>query len=196
MPKAKELDLLLKDAAGATHDIMKYWPVAHLKMLSFDIKVKGRHWNEATRISTEINKNIGLISEIVQLKKDVSSPTFKETARELQANVQNLVKNLQAFKRGRNCPRRVARQLNSLLPAIKMIVPLSRVFIDGKIVLKKTRFKVKPLLRELENYLNYVIEYHDRSRQPKVTIRLRGNPEIYADRTHTARQCLTFSMMQ
>ncbi len=186
MVKLRELQVMLRYSKGVRHDFLKYLISSKWFRLFYENRsIKDSHFSAASASFNALAKDMDTISGFIS-RKDIKSKEFKAAVRNLQANIKKFEGEMLIFKKSGCCPARLARKINVYLVPFKMLHPLSNVWLEGKLTLHKTRFKLRPLVKTLEFYFkNSLVAYMEKG--AKVSFNVEGNPTIYADRVQLQR---------
>ncbi|MFA4855234.1 MAG: hypothetical protein WC634_01430 [archaeon] len=195
MAESAEMRLMQRDTSGAMHDLMKYLNPFEWKLLfSRNKSIEDPDFLEAKKAYYEIVDGTDKAMDLVFDKK-AKSVDFKATALKLNKDIQLFQGKISAFARSSRCPARLRAEIRGLFPSIKIMLPLSRILIEGKPRLVKRWIKVRPLVAELQAHLNRLRKLAKLTSEvfdkplcfPEVSFRVRGNPVVLADKMHLQR---------
>jgi len=187
MAKSKEIESMLKSSAGAMHDFIKYLPGELVGGLEWEIRARHEKdkrvsalWNSLTVLRKQ---TISVMDRIAE--GDVSSPAFKKSAAALKRDSLRFHRQMLALAGKADCPPRTAKLLRACAPAIEMLAPVADVLVNGGIVLRPQRLRLKSMVARLRSYKNYEIGgQHMRGR---VHFKVSGDPVVFADKAQLMR---------
>jgi len=196
MVESAEMELLRRDTSGLVHDFMKYlnpfeWEIELSKCKS----IKDERLSAAKKAFDSVNTDLRVICGMVFDAKDTPSK-LRARAESLEANVRQFERQLVSFGRSKKCPKQLAKKIRENMPSFRMLVPLARIFGQGRPKLARRWIRVRPLARQLQLHLRHLEELTrldalvKRKKMvfpKKVTFQVQGNPLVLADKQHLQR---------
>ena len=191
MPESTELKVMLKYAGGFVHDIHKYLgPLVWGFTIGY-CNSKDKDFLAARKAHSEIGRNYKVMERLLYQKK-INSMEFKESVINLSKNAAVFLRALGKFVKSGNCPPKFAKTFVNFNLAFKMVIPLCRVLAEGKLKLRKRKVRLRALLEEILPWasgcpIEIGIGREAYFGPAKFSIRVEGDPVVYADPLHLQR---------
>jgi len=181
----KELDVLLRYAQGTRHDIVKYLLSSKWERLFYQYRsIANSDFSSAKASFSVFLNSIDEITARIN-QKDIRSAEFKSAVRSMREKMKKFDGEITRFRNSSDCTAEIGKKIDAYLIPFRLVYPLSNVWLEGKLRLNKTHFKLKPLVKELESCFRDISGVL--AEGGNVSFNIEGNPTVYADRAHLSR---------